>query len=335
MKKGVMVLAAAVLAFVMLTSMFALPAMGARGPSAETVFADNFEEVSAVETTADEMTVTALTTDPQVFTMATVGEPSYLDPAVDYETSGWEVIQNVYQTLVWYDIESASYLVPLLAQDVPTIENGGISEDGMNYTFVIREGVTFQDGTPLTAEDVTYSIQRALRIHDPDGPSWMLEQVMTCYLSYYLYADLQVYIDDNAPPQWVLDAIGETDPAYMLTEDDLTAVAEAAITEVDSMTVNFRLTKPYPGFIKICACPLMSIVSKDFVEANGGVVNGEHNAYMDSHMCGTGPYELVQWDYGVQLHMTRFPGYWGTAPALQDVYIVQVWDEEIRMSLLE
>ena len=39
----------------------------------------------------------------------------------------------------------------------------------------------------------------------------MLEQVMTSYLSYYVDRNLTTFIADNAPPQWVLDAIGETD----------------------------------------------------------------------------------------------------------------------------
>ena len=273
--------------------------------------------------------------NPTAYVCAQSGEPSSLDPAVDYESSGAEVIQNVYQTLVWYDRESAVYLVPVLATEIPSIENGGISEDSMNYTFTIRDDVMFHDGTALTAEDVTYSIQRVLRMHDPDGPSWMIEQVMTRYLSYYIYGDLQTYIDDNSPPQWILDAIGETDPTYILTEDDLTAVAEASVTAIDEDTVNFRLTRPYPGFIQICASTVMSILSKDYVEANGGVVNGESNVHMSDHTCGTGPYELVVWEIGSEIHMTRFADYWGPAPPLEDVFILKAEDEEVRMSLLE
>ena len=314
-----------VVSFVQVSGLMSETGRGMLVPDEETV---NIPPGMRATIAADPANTTA-------FVNAQIGEPDYLDPAVDYETAGGEVIQNVYETLVWYDRESVIDLVPMLATSVPTIDNGGISEDGMNYTFNIREGVTFHDGTALTAEDVTYSIQRVLRIHDPNGPSWMLEQIMTNYLSFYIGGDLQTYIDDNAPPQWILDAIGETDPAYILTEDDLTAVAESAITEVDSMTVNFRLTRPYPAFIKICAYTVMSIVSKDFVEANGGIANGEQNDFMDANTCGTGPYEFVEWDFGTQIRMTRFAGYWGAAPALEDVYLLTASDEETRMSMLE
>ncbi len=293
--------------------------------------------IVTVHVLSPEATYTGTIKNPDAFIMVTIGEPDYLDPAVDYETAGGEVAMNVYETLVWYDRESTVDLIPVLATEVPTIENGGITEDGMNYTFSIRDGVTFHDGTDLTAEDVTYSIQRVLRIHDPDGPSWMLEQIMTGYLSYYIGGDLQTYIDDNAPPQWVLDAIDETDGGYILTEDDLTAVAEAAITEVDDMTVNFRLTKPYPAFIKICAYTVMSVLSKDFVEDHGGIVNGEHNLEMDEMTCGTGPYLLPEggWEYGTKVHLTRNDNYWGDAPALKDVYIIKANDENTRILMLQ
>jgi peptide/nickel transport system substrate-binding protein len=46
---------------------------------------------------------------------------------------------------------------PELATEVPTKENGGISEDGLTWTFDIRDDVTWQDGTPLTAEDIAWS----------------------------------------------------------------------------------------------------------------------------------------------------------------------------------
>jgi len=274
--------------------------------------------------------------NPDAFIMVSIGEPQYLDPAVDYETAGGEVAINCYETLVWYDKESTVDLIPVLASKIPTVGDG-ISADGMNYTFEIREGVTFHDGTALTAEDVAYSIQRVLRIHDPNGPGWMIEQIMTSYLSFYVGDSLGNYTTDNAPPQWILDAIDETDPAYLLTEDDVTAVAEASVTVVDDMTVNFRLTKPFPAFLKICAYTVMSIVSKDYVEANGGTVNGEHNDVMDETVCGTGPYIMPEggWEFGTKIRLTRNVDYWGEAPALKDVYLITATDENTRILMLQ
>lgn len=273
--------------------------------------------------------------NPDAFVEVTIGEPDYLDPAVDYETAGGEVIMNAYETLVWYDRERADVLVPLLATAVPTLTNGGISPDGLNYTFNLKSGVKFHDGTTMDAYDVEYSIERVLRIHDPDGPSWMLEQIMNDYIQYYVGGDLATFKADSYGAQWVFDAIGGTADDYIITEQDVQNVSEAAVEVVDSDTVVIHLTHPYPGFLQIAAYTVMSVVSKEYVEAHGGVVNGEHNEHMDSNTCGTGPYKLVSWERGSRIHMTRFDDYHGTKPALKDAYIIKANDVNTRILMLQ
>ena len=57
--------------------------------------------------------------------------------------------------------------VPALAREVPTLENGGLSADGLTYTFHLRDDVRWQDGTPFTAEDVNFTYE--MLVH-PDVP---------------------------------------------------------------------------------------------------------------------------------------------------------------------
>jgi len=85
--------------------------------------------------------------DPTTFVAATIGEPELIDPSLTYETAGGEIIQNVYDTLIFYNREDPVSFVPMLATEVPSVENGGISADGLTYTFKIRPGVKFHDGT--------------------------------------------------------------------------------------------------------------------------------------------------------------------------------------------
>lgn len=286
-----------------------------------------------------EGTYEGLIKNPDAFVMVSIGEPDYLDPAIDYETAGGEVSMNVYETLVWYDGASTVDLKPVLATEVPTVENGLVSADGKNYTFNIRDGVTFHDGTDMTVEDVVYSAQRVLRMHDPAGPSWMIEALMTCYLSFYIDGTTTVgdWTAGETVPQWLLDGAGLTDPDAVLDEAANQAVAEFMVTQVDADTVNFRLTTPYPAFVKICAFTMMSIVSMDYVEANGGIVNGEHNDVMIEQPCGTGPYILPDggWEHGTKIHMVRNDNYWGTAPALKDIYLITVTDQNTRILMLQ
>jgi peptide/nickel transport system substrate-binding protein len=269
--------------------------------------------------------------NPDAFVEVTIGEPQYLDPATDYETAGGEVIQNAYETLVWYQGASASTLIPMLATEVPTLTNGGISADGLNYTFHLKTGVKFHDGTTMTADDVVYSFQRVLRIHDPTGPSWMMEQIMNDYIQYSVGDELQNF---SSTP-WIMSAIGGTSPTYKITELDVQNTSEAAILKVDASTVQVRLTHAYPGFLAIAAYTVMSVVSKTFVQAHGGIVNAVHNAYMDENTCGTGPYSLVTWEKGSRIHMTRFADYHGAAPALKDAYIIKANDVNTRILMLQ
>ena len=277
--------------------------------------------------------------NPEAFIMATIGEPWSLDPAVDYETSGGEVLQNVYENLLWYDGSSAVDFAPVLATSIPTVANGLISPDGMNYTFNLRTGIVFHDGTPMNADDVVYSFQRVLRIHDTGGPDWMLEQVLTNYLGYSVGSDTISQFCDATPynVSWIVNALNPAGQGWghIINENDVKNVAEAVVVKVNDTAVIFRLTHPYSGFLSILANTVGNILSMDFVEANGGIVGGEHNAYMTNHTCGTGPYQLVSWQTGVSIHMTKFGMYWGTQPSIDDVYILKAADLNTRILMLQ
>jgi ABC-type transport system substrate-binding protein len=289
--------------------------------------------INTVHVLSPAATSTVPIKNPDAFIMATIGEPQYLDPAVDYESAGGEILQNTYETLIWYSGSSASALVPQLATAVPTVGNG-ITADGLYYNFTLKSTVKFHNNVTMTADDVAYSAQRAIRIHDPDGPAWMIEQVLTDSLSAYIGDELQNFTA-TSHPAWLLATIGGTNPHYIITELDNQNASEAAITAVDSTHVSFHLTHAYPGFLYICAYTVMDVVSKTFVEAHGGVVNGQQNDDMNLLECGTGPYYMVKWDKGVQIHLSRWTGYWGPAPALKDVYIVKANDQNTRLLMLQ
>ncbi|HSK65329.1 MAG TPA: ABC transporter substrate-binding protein, partial [Anaerolineales bacterium] len=78
--------------------------------------------------------------DPNTFVHVTFGEPDNLDPALDYETAGGEILQNVYETLVTYSGNELSVFEPLLA------ESWELSEDGRTYSFQLHQGIKFHDG---------------------------------------------------------------------------------------------------------------------------------------------------------------------------------------------
>lgn len=88
------------------------------------------------------------------FVIGTAALDINLDPAAAPDPLSWEVKLNTMSGLVMHNAENQ--LVPILASDLPTI-----SPDKLEYTFNLRAGLTFPDGTPLTAEDVRFSILRS------------------------------------------------------------------------------------------------------------------------------------------------------------------------------
>ncbi|MBP2227876.1 peptide/nickel transport system substrate-binding protein [Azospirillum agricola] len=100
----------------------------------------------------------ALAQQPQsVVTVATIGEPPTLDPVGVTSDLVSIITQHVFETLYTFDAEWK--IVPLLASAQPTV-----SADGKTYAFPLRGGVTFHDGSPMTAEDVVASLERWTRL---------------------------------------------------------------------------------------------------------------------------------------------------------------------------
>ncbi|HEY3427246.1 MAG TPA: ABC transporter substrate-binding protein, partial [Acidimicrobiia bacterium] len=134
-----------------------------------------------VDTTAGSGTTGAVGTgdvpNPDVL-VATVNDDVFnLDPAaVNGNDVGMDVILNVYDRLLFIAAEDGS-VIPSLSTEVPSQDNGLISEDGLTYTFPLREGVVFSDGTDMTAEDVKYSWDRVVTMALPEGQSELFANV--------------------------------------------------------------------------------------------------------------------------------------------------------------
>ncbi|MGH6693640.1 MAG: PKD domain-containing protein, partial [Gammaproteobacteria bacterium] len=72
--------------------------------------------------------------NPDTMIIETIGQPETLDPAIAYDSGSGEIIEAVYETLITYDGNRPDRFVPLLAQDIPTIQNGLITNNNMTYT---------------------------------------------------------------------------------------------------------------------------------------------------------------------------------------------------------
>ncbi|MEO1988340.1 MAG: ABC transporter substrate-binding protein [Martelella sp.] len=94
-------------------------------------------------------------TPPNVLIVGQIAEPKSLDPATDTAVNDFRILVNMYDGLVRYK-DGTLEVEPALATD------WDISEDGKTYTFKLREGVKFHDGSDFNAEAVKFNFDRML-----------------------------------------------------------------------------------------------------------------------------------------------------------------------------
>ncbi|MEZ5930873.1 MAG: ABC transporter substrate-binding protein [Alphaproteobacteria bacterium] len=99
-------------------------------------------------------------TPPGVLVVGQIAEPKSLDPHAVTAVNDFRILMNVYDGLVRYK-DGTLEVEPALA------ESWKISEDGKTYTFELRDGVTFHDGTPFDADAVVFNFERMLKEDHP------------------------------------------------------------------------------------------------------------------------------------------------------------------------
>ncbi len=99
-------------------------------------------------------------TPPNILVIGQIAEPSSLDPHVSTAANDFRIAVNIYDGLV-RNTPGTLEIEPALATDWT------ISEDGLEYVFNLREGVTFHDGTPFNAEAVKFNFDRMLKEDHP------------------------------------------------------------------------------------------------------------------------------------------------------------------------
>jgi peptide/nickel transport system substrate-binding protein len=257
--------------------------------------------------------------NPDTFILASYGPVNTLDPAASYSASGAQRIGNIYETLVFFEGSHTDRFVPVLAEEIPTTTNGGVSADGKTYTFKIRKNVKFQEGGDLTPEDVVYSIKRNM-IVDPDGgPMWMLLEALT----------------------------GKTG-----TRDEKGKVVPGIFTTIDqAITANgdqvlFHLPRPFPPFMGILAHSSSVVLDKEWAVSNGcwdGDISsaaGSNNPApgyepLQNIANGTNAYRLKLWEPSKQFVFERFEGYWGGKPAMKKAIVKYVKEWTTRKLMLQ
>lgn len=286
--------------------------------------------------------------NPDTIVYTTIIGPESMDPHWAYDTASGEVIYQTYDNLINYKRESTTEFVPMLATEVPSVENGLISEDGLTYIFPIREGVKFHNGDTLTPEDVVYSFKRALIFDRSGGPTWMLcEPLLAVYgiedkvveiAGVEKYSDL---FEDS-------DTRGELKVKYKETMIKVFTDYIEKIVEVDGNNIVFHLAQTYGPFLHILTHGnnLASIINKKRAIAQGAW-DGQADNWWKYHdpeaekdplyavENGTGPFVLQKWIPEEIVMLERFDDYWKDPAKIKNIQIKYITEYTTRKLMLQ
>jgi peptide/nickel transport system substrate-binding protein len=272
--------------------------------------------------------------DPTTFVSVQIGEPETLDPALSYETAGAEIIQNVYETLVFFEGEATDKFVPQLA------ESWEISEDGTVYTFQMREGVKFHEGQDMTASDVAYSFQRGLLYGGHSGPQWLLAEP---FLGVGV-DDISMLVDDTGALADDQPGLAAADPATLVAACE--KVKSAIVADDAAGTVTMTLAQPWAPFLPTIAQTWGSVMDQDWTIEQGGwdgscdtwqnhYATPSENDPLTPVMNGTGPFKLDHWTQGEEIVIVRNDDYWREPAKLERVVIKSVDEWGTRFAMLQ
>lgn len=217
--------------------------------------------------------------------------PDTIDPALNSAVDGATYIIHNFVGLVGYDKEGN--LAPMCATEIPT---GVATADGMtSYTFTLRDGLKWSDGSALTAEDFVYSWNRAA------DPSTAAD-----------YGYMFDVIDGYA-------AMTEADEEGNLVNPD--AVLNVTASE-DGKQLTVILPVDVPYFIELCAFPTYMPVKKDVVEANGDAWATKAETYI-----GNGPYKVSKFTQA-ELVLVKNEHYWDADSVVSNEIVFAFNDDD-------
>jgi peptide/nickel transport system substrate-binding protein len=241
-------------------------------------------------------------------TFGSASDPVVLDGALVSDGESLRVIDQMMETLVGL-APGSTEIVPELA------ESWTASEDGLTWTFTLKEGVTFHDGEPFNAEAVCFNFDRWYNFSGP---------LQNSSVSYYWQTVFRGYANNEA------DTLAPSLYQSCEAQDELTAV--------------ITITEPSSAFLGALALTNFGIASPAALtefEADAGTVDEEAGVFQPTgtygteNPTGTGPFKFESWERGDRLTLVRNDDYWGEAPSLETLIFRPIADNAARLQALQ
>jgi peptide/nickel transport system substrate-binding protein len=242
----------------------------------------------------------------------TSADPVVLDGVLVSDGESLRAVDQIFEGLVGLE-PGTTEIQPELAEDWE------VSDDGLEWTFTLREGVTFHDGEPFNAEAVCFNFDR-----------W-----------YNFTGDLQ-----NADATYYYQAVfrGFADGGPESEDGEPTQSLYESCEAPDEGTAIIRITEPSASFITSLALSNFTIASPaaleeynaDDAEVGDDGVFRPTGTYGTEHPTGTGPFRFVEWTRNDRLVMERNPDYWGEFPGnVQTLIFRPIADNAARLQALQ
>ena len=189
-------------------------------------------------------------------TVAVGGDFALPDPAIVDDSITANVLAQCYDGL--YKLDKDGNVIANLAEDLPTI-----SEDGLTYTIKLKDGLTWSDGTPLTAEDFVWSWKRAMTTEG--------------YYTNFMYG-------------YIAGTTGEDGNPYTNMED---LDANMGVRAVDDTTIEITLKMAAPYFTSMLTNTVFYPVKQDEVGSDPSSSEWAQNASADDPIVTNGAFEIT------------------------------------------
>ena len=246
--------------------------------------------------------------------------PGSLDPVPTYNYAGYELERGYARQLITYPTTSpgtasgtawasATTLVPDVATQVPTAANGGVTGNGLVYTYHLRSGVDWNTSPPsqVTAADFIREFQAFCNPGQfPVGNSAYFTSTIAGFAS-YCAAESKHFTAKGAPP-----VTAATVAAWQSSHQI------SGLSAPNTLTLRVTLTQPAGDFNNIMALPFVSARPAAYDTYLPG------SAGLNPHILSDGPYQVSSYTPGKQIVLTRNPAWRQSTDPVRHQYVAKV-----------
>ena len=235
----------------------------------------------------------------KILTIELGPEVESIDPALNTTNDGANYLTYLFDNLLRVDKDGK--IAPSLAEKYES------SADALTWTFYLRDGLKWSDGSDLTANDFVYSWQRMI---DPEVAA--------------PYAEITLGMVEGYE-----EAIGLPDADGNPTIDP--DITKLRVEATDDKTLVVHMATPTPYFDKLATFAALSPVKKDVVEASPDGWTLDPKTYIS-----TGPFKLTEWKSGSYLMLEKNENYWNKdAVKLDGIKCLLMQDQNAAFSAYE